>query len=675
MTAGADPAAPAAASGGEDAPRAAPVAETSGDSSKKTGIWATWWPFAALLALPLALYGRAIGYGLFMLDDDTYYGNPALHGGAWSGMVALWGGFWFNDYAPVTQATQWLDLALGDGVTWHVARIQSALWLGIGATAVFAALRRMVDVRMAWAIALLYVAHPLCANATLWLAERKNLVAIAFVWWSFERHVAWRTQGGAGGWGRWGAAVGLGAAALLAKSHAIALPAMLFAWEWCLGPGDWRTKANALAPMAGLGAAFLGMEFAYRQDFAPFWFGGGRMGALVCDGDVLARYLLQVVRPAHLTIYYATDEDPTHLARHAGRWAAVLAVVGATVAVARRRRLVWCGWMLAFAGLGPALNLVLQPVPVTDHYVQWALPGVFLALGVAVVDGLEPVAAWLAARGTRLRAPAAWLAGALAVQFAVLTALRVPEFASRPVFFAHAAAVQPDCAQNLAAVVSDNVHQQGRYHPENGQVALRAARLPDARRILSFAMEDTVIEAAVEAWRAEGGDSARQVVYGFPAGVHSADEAYWIMAKVLIGASLLPAENGGGPDRLAEADRLLCGHFGPELMAHADAVGARCRDGGVTPDGFPPVAEVAVSGHDEFWRIRERRDRIRLGLALVEVRRREGQDDSAFALGALCLNLEPQDDEARWTMGQLYAHVLHRPDLAARLDALRAGGR
>ena len=42
---------------------------------------------------------------------------------------------------------------------------------GIAAAGIYAALRRIVDARCAWAIAALYVVHPLCANAVLWLAS------------------------------------------------------------------------------------------------------------------------------------------------------------------------------------------------------------------------------------------------------------------------------------------------------------------------------------------------------------------------------------------------------------------------------------------------------------------------------------------------------------------------
>jgi hypothetical protein len=203
---------------------------------------------------------------------------------------------------------------------------------------------------------------------------------------------------------------------------------------------------------------------------------------------------------------------------------------------------------------------------------------------------------------------------------------------------------------------------------------LRAARLPDARRILGFGLEDTAIEAAVEAWREDGRRGAFRIIGTFPAGVHNLDESYWIQAKILIGASLLKDDPDGGPICLKEADELLAGHLGADFLAQAEAFGARCRRGGVLPDALPPAVQLASAPGDPFLADMERRDHLRLALALAEVRRRERLNDSAFALAALCYNLEPQDREARTTIAWLYDVALMRKDIAQGLQAQWAAG-
>ena len=644
-------------------------------SGKSTGMGPSpWfkavWPWLVLLLIPQLLFVRALGYDLLYLDDDTYYANPALHAGAWPGPIDLWRGFWFCDYAPISQLTQWLDLALGGNhQDWMAARIQSALWLGIGAAGVFAVLRRMVTPWTAWIIAFLYVVHPLCVDATLWLGERKNLVAIACLWWSLDRYIAWRENTGKtrAGWGFWAGAMALGMAAMLAKPHAVALPVVMAGWEMCCGPGKIRTRLLAVVPMGVMTAAFVAMEMTMRRDLDAARFGGSLPGALWCDGDILARYLLMVVRPLGLTLYFATDDDPAHVGLHLACWAAVFAVVGLSLGVAKRRRLVLCAWLMGFGVLIPVLNIVRQPVPMAGYYVQWALPFFLLAVGISVADALAPLATRLRAQGARLTAPAGMLAGALAALFIGLTWSRVPEYTSRITMFLHAAQVQPDCAVNLAAVVSDDVLLHGRYRVETGQMALRAVKLPSAKWILSFALNNCAVEAAVEAWREHGRAAAAAALDPFPAGVHSVTQEYWIQAMVLIGGSILVHDQGGGPICLQEADGQLSAHFGPDLLAAAETFGARCRDGSVLPDDLPPfpVAVPTATG-DPYWVGSERRDQLRLGLALAEVRKRAGNGESAFNLAALCLNLEPQDPEARLTMAWIYDSVLQRRDLAQR---------
>ena len=152
--------------------------------------WPIWSVRALLLALPLLVYGGSLGFGLIGLDDQGYYDNPALAGGSWRGLTGIWTSLALSDYAPVSQLTMWLDLALV-GDRWWFAHLQQILWFALGAWGVHAlVLRLTTSAGLALAISLLYVLHPLGGESVLWLAERKNLVAFALGVWCVERYVA-----------------------------------------------------------------------------------------------------------------------------------------------------------------------------------------------------------------------------------------------------------------------------------------------------------------------------------------------------------------------------------------------------------------------------------------------------------------------------------------------------
>ena len=638
-----------------------------------------------LILLPFVVYAWALPYGLLHIDDLVQYHAPLLHDGGWYGLIDVWLRPWFYDYSPVTLVTQWLDRALGDDRDhWISARLQNPLWLGLGALGINTLFRRIAGARTALAVAVLYVLHPLCADGTLWLAERKNLVALALSFWCCERYVAFRgnSRVGVGI-----AALVLGVLALLAKPHAVAIPVMVAAWDLVLGidgqgvGAAWRRARDAGATpgammvktarsswpalvLAVVVAGFVVWQMTQRRDLGASLLGGSRLAGAWCDGWILARYLGMVVDPRNLTLYYPVVEDPHAVVTLGWCWAAVAAAVTATVALARRRRLVVFAWMFALAALSPALNLIAQNVPMTDYYLQWALPGLLVVVVVVVADILARV-------GSDALRLGPVLVVAAAVGVAALSLQRLPEFTSRETFFTIAMRRQPETAVNIGGYVYDRVrYLDGRYQGANGELALHAASLPSAARMLAFTVPDTAIEAGVAAWRQGGRAAADAAIAEFPVPGPDTDIGVAVAARVLIGANLIEPAAG----HLAEAEAMLAQRLGSDLLAQADALGARCRAGDVLPDALAPVVYLDEKPgiSDEYLQRLDRHDHLRLLIVLAEAREGAGDGAGAFAAAALALNLDPADGDARVAAAGLYARDLHRSDLAQRvLDAGR----
>ncbi len=594
--------------------------------------WPRWFIRTLLAVIPLALYGGSLGFGLLGLDDQGYYDNPALAGGSWHGLLALWTTSALSDYAPVSQLTVWADLALG-GERWWFAHLHQILWFAAGAWACHALVLRVSGrAGVAAAVALLYALHPLAGESVLWLAERKNLVALALSLWCVERYVAAVRDGA--GWRAGALAWALGILALLAKPHAVCLPLLLAAYELALGAGPWPRRILRLALPALLVAAFVACELHYlRNDLERGFLAGSRLAALLVDGQILCRYLAEVVLPRQLALYYAAPESVV-ASEVIIAWATLLALVGGSLYAARARALVAFAWLFAAAALAPALNLVPQLAPCADHYVLWALPALLL-VGVVLVDDL------LARRPAPGAGRLPWLlGGGLALFLGLLALARLPEFASRQALFRAAVRHQPGCGINWAHFIACEL-EQGGDPARLEQAAGRALRCVDSGRILAEDRAMVIVLAALELHH-QGQPAAAGALIEREVARLPADGG---MVADVVRAQF--AMRSGDP---ARAVVLLQRFYQGPLREAAAALRARCRSGAELPDAQPPLLgyassrEVMVDSVDfGHWLDNQERQLQSLAYACEM----SGDLEQAFDVAALTFNLVPQDNGAR----------------------------
>jgi hypothetical protein len=626
------------------------------------GSTARWgvWPERLLIALlPFLLYAESLGFPLLGLDDQMYYlANPALHGGGWRGLAEIWTTSTLSDYAPIGQLTIWLDLAIAGSDHWWFARLHGLAWFALGALGVHALVLRLTASRgLALAVGLVYAVHPVNAQSVLWLAERKNLVSFALAMWCVERYVAVRR--GQAGWPALLVAWTCGIAAVLAKPHAIALPAMLAAYELCLETGTWRSRLLRLAlPFAAV-AAFTLLNIGFvRTDLHRAPLGGSLGAALLADGPILLRYLWHTVKPTGLTIYYAVCETPLRdLALVAGAWAAVAAVVGLSLIPGRTRRLVAFAWLFAAAALAPALNLVPQLAPMTDHYQQWALPGLLLIACLLADDLLGRSSA-----ASDRRAAPLVLAGA-AVFMAALSLARVPEFADKTRLFAAAVKKQPDSAINWtlhAFCLLDAADPALRA--QAGPAAAQALACADQARIFPIDRLSIVVIAAVSLHERGRREEAAALVER---------EAALLTSDADIGIVRGEVALRTGQPALAVA--ALAKLFTPPLQAVAAQLRSRCRDGSVLPDAMPPLVDIAQQGGalaDQATRTTWLQAQDRLLASLAAAHLANGDAEHAFDVAAVLVNLDPGFATGR----QLLAAAYRRLGVPAAADRLGSAG-
>ncbi len=606
-----------------------------------------WLLLALLVAAPFVIFCGSFGFGLLGLDDNQYFQeNPALHHGEAAGLRDLWRQPFFFDYAPVTQLTIWLDLALGHGSGFALARVQELLWLAVGTIALFQLVRRLGgDQGLAWAVALIYCLHPVTAESALWLAERKNLVACALTWWSIERHIAWRQ-----GAGRWAlaASILLCPLALLAKAHAVIIPAVIAAFELVLGTGPWSGRLLRTAPTGLATLAFILISMSCLHLYgAGDQLGGSLQATVLLDGAILARYLAHALLPYHLALFYRVDEDPGHGVRMLLWWLLLLAVVASSNALSRQRRLVVFAWMAGLISLLPAINLKPLPLPMADHYLQWALPWLLLIAGVVVIDRLQ------AMRPLAWRRPARVVAAGFAVFVAILSAARVPEFASPTAVSLTGTRNQPDCAINWGNYCQCKLMGPNQDPEEAGLAGLIALRLPDYTRILAQPFVSCVIAGTIACRRREGEAAADQL---FARMMPLMRPDYQAFARGMV---LLLEQH---PDQAVTALSLF---YGPRLRPLAHALGERCRAGGPQPWEMPPQVDLDQDLGDAF-KTRSARDFTLQALgALSDAYVLSGDQASAFDLSCQVVNSDPDNS---FGLG-VYRESCHQLGLEASSEA------
>lgn len=182
--------------------------------------------FVVLMLVTFALYWQSFGHGWTLDDNVVILGNPD---------VQSWGGFLADSYPgrPLRELTFLFDHALFglNPAGWHV---QSIAWHGLNGFLLYVLAHRLTGSRIgAWCAALLFLVHPLQVEAVANLANRKDSLALAFMFLSMLCYV----QGFRQRQRQWHwtvAAVGLGVIACLAKQNAIVLPLLALAYEGAL---------------------------------------------------------------------------------------------------------------------------------------------------------------------------------------------------------------------------------------------------------------------------------------------------------------------------------------------------------------------------------------------------------------------------------------------------------
>ncbi|MGH7276665.1 MAG: tetratricopeptide repeat protein [Candidatus Rokuibacteriota bacterium] len=425
-------------------------------------------------AVTFVVFLPALGNGFVSWDDDTnFLGNPRYRG---LGPAQL--AWMFTDlrahYMPLT----WLTLGL-DYVLWGMNpvgyHLTSVLLHAANAALFFLVARRLLGAALPAApgstlrfgslvAALLFAVHPLRVESVAWVTERRDVLCGLFYLLALLAYLRYRESGGRRAYL---ASLALFAAALLSKSMAVTLPAVLLLLDvYPLRRRAWREKIPFFALSAAAGTLALVAQRSAGAMSSTAYLGPLERVAIAFYS--LAFYLWKTLIPVRLSPLY---ELPARVEPVAWPYVASAIVVLAlsAVAIAARRR--WPAFAVAWASyvvtVLPVSGLVqVGPQIAADRYTYLA------CLSFAVFAGGALARVRLALRNRRATGVLLFAgAGVLAVALVVLTLNQTRIWRDSETLWSQALAVGPSAiAHAKLGVVRD---EQGK--PEEAIAHYRAA--------------------------------------------------------------------------------------------------------------------------------------------------------------------------------------------------------
>ncbi len=333
----------------------------------------------ALVAFTLIVYEPLSDNGFASIDDATYVTNNAL---VQYPSMAIWSAVVCQHYHPLTIASLALDNYLfgNEAAIYH----RTNLWIHLlNGLLVLLFIRRFTkNDYAAFLVAIWFAIHPLHVESVAWISERKDVLYACFFFISLLLYQTYLTTQK---WLWWWLTLCSFVLALLSKSQAITLPAILMLMDYWYGKLADKKMWLQKIPFFLLAMLFAFLALHTQQQAINdslqnnnYWL----QPLYVCYALIL--YVLKLIAPYQLSIFYPYPQNQLLL------FAAPLAMMVALWFLYKfRQQKEWImGSLFFIACLLPVLQL--KPVGaalLAERYTYVAAIGLFL-----------PIALWITAK-------------------------------------------------------------------------------------------------------------------------------------------------------------------------------------------------------------------------------------------------------------------------------------
>jgi len=343
-------------------------------------------PYAALLALSVILYSKALGFDFLSSWDDYEYviNNIYIRGLTLENLRVIFGAPFFGSYAPVHLLSYSLDYALWglDPFGYHLTNIAVH---AVNSALVYAVVKRLTGRRGASFIAAcLFAVHAVNIENVAWVSERKTLLTALFSLLAFLSYLRFRSSGTPG---FYILSLVLFVLALLSKPLAVTFPLIVLVYELTLSKDARRPLKSWPYFAVSAAAAFLAVYAHVGSGSVE----GANLTASVLFGAVYPsmlpifwKYIGMILWPLHLSGYYDTTIYHSFLspvvALSLAAWAVVFVLVLWKGTAQGRFWFLWFWiWFL------PVSNLIPIPVYYADRYMYLPAISLFVLAGVFLV--------------------------------------------------------------------------------------------------------------------------------------------------------------------------------------------------------------------------------------------------------------------------------------------------
>jgi Flp pilus assembly protein TadD len=416
-----------------------------------------------LLALVAAIYAPVANYPFITHDDPLYVrNNPAVTRGlSAEGIGWAFTTFELVNWHPLTWISYMTDVSLF-GPSPGPMHVVNVLFHGANAVLLFLFLAGATGAPWrSLAVAALFAVHPLHVESVAWIAERKDVLCLFFLFLSLN---AWTRYVEKPSWRRLLPVAVLHAMALLAKPMAVTFPVLLLVldrWPFMRGPFARSSEGDArsLPPPIFTGYPS-GSISALVVEKVPFFLlsaasslitiAAQKSGGAVVSARQLplfprvgnailsyAAYLGKAVYPRSLAIFYPHPWNVTEgnlLPPLVG--SAILILVISGIAYLYRNRQPWLlsGWAWYMIALLPVIGIIqVGEQGMADRYAYLPLIGIYFAVAWGTGS--------LAAGRTRREWALAAVAASCVIALAVTARVQLSYWKNSGSLYSHAVAV------------------------------------------------------------------------------------------------------------------------------------------------------------------------------------------------------------------------------------------
>jgi type IV pilus biogenesis/stability protein PilW len=340
--------------------------------------------FILFLAI-LGTYYASLPSPFMNLDDPQYIrDDPYIRDLSWGGIYKIFSRPIVHNYFPLQILSYTLDYQI-----WHLQpfgyRLHNVVLHVLNAVLVFLLLKKIFsNIWVSFLAGLFFGLHPVNVESVTWIAERKNVLSMAFLLLSLLAYLYYLEALKPGRKkGFYAAALLFFPFALLAKVSAVVLPALLFLYDLCFLRRSMREMVRDKLPFLAL--AFLFSVIAvwmYRQEgVLANYYGGSPYPTFLAMINVFVEYIIYLIVPVYLDHLYWTPIPQTILGRQVLLSLAVIFLLAllAWRSFRRDRVFFFClGWF--FISLLPVLNIVPLVILRADRYMYLPAIGFFYLL-------------------------------------------------------------------------------------------------------------------------------------------------------------------------------------------------------------------------------------------------------------------------------------------------------